>query len=397
MDVHHKNNKPLLIREFNEERDLKMVERLERNCEIGSRKGLSILTNMMGDPLCRIRLYPTHVMMVAELVQTGEVVGVVRGCMKCVGTGLGASHVKMGCILGLRVSPKHRRMGIGLKLVKSVEEWAIRNGAQYIYLATEKNNVASTNLFTLKCNYLKLTSLVILVQPIISHATDPSPDIRIEKLSIEQAVSLYKARLGSKDFFPVDIDAILREKLSMGTWVSFFKEEEWIGLHCNKKNDLFTGKTPSSWAVLSIWKTYEAYKLQIRGAHLLRVFYTTLSNMGAKVFPCLKIPLLCEIPYKPFGFLFLYGLHGEGERVGELFKSLWCFAYNLGRKVKDCKVVVTELGMCDPLLGHVPHGPSMSCIDDLWCFKRVDGVIDDQGRWIGMQSLARVFVDPREF
>lgn len=62
MDLYIDNK--ILIREFNEERDMKVVEKLERNCEIGSRKGLSILTNMMGDPLCRIRLYPIRVMLV---------------------------------------------------------------------------------------------------------------------------------------------------------------------------------------------------------------------------------------------------------------------------------------------------------------------------------------------
>lgn len=58
----------VLIREFNEERDMKVVEKLERNCEIGSRQGLSILTNMMGDPLCRIRLYPIRVMLVGGVL-----------------------------------------------------------------------------------------------------------------------------------------------------------------------------------------------------------------------------------------------------------------------------------------------------------------------------------------
>lgn len=45
---------------------------------------------------------------VAELRENGELVGVVRGCIKCVGTRFGATYVRLGCILGLRVSPKHR-------------------------------------------------------------------------------------------------------------------------------------------------------------------------------------------------------------------------------------------------------------------------------------------------
>lgn len=52
----------------------------------------------------------------AELPENGEIVGVVRGCIKSVGTagaganaGAGEAHtIKIGCILGLRVSPAHR-------------------------------------------------------------------------------------------------------------------------------------------------------------------------------------------------------------------------------------------------------------------------------------------------
>lgn len=284
-------------------------------------------------------------------------------------------------------------MGIGLKLVKSIEGWAINNGAQYTYLATEESNIASTNLF-LRCDYKRLSSLVILIQPVNSYSYNPSQEVKIEKLSINQAIALYKDRLSGKEFVPVDIDAILRAKLSLGTWVSFFKEEEWVDLHYKEKSDHFISKAPSSWAMLSIWKTYEAYKLQIRAAHLVRCFYTTVSNVGAKVFPCFGIPSLGGIPCKPIGFVFLYGLHGEGEKQGELMKSLWCFACNLARKLKDCKAIITELGMCDPLLGHIPQvTTSMSCIDDLWCLKRLDN--DDE--WVKAQSSAHLFVDPREF
>ena len=56
----------VLIRGFDEDRDVKVVEKLERNCEIGTKKGVSIFTNMMGDPLSRIRFYPLHVMLVGD-------------------------------------------------------------------------------------------------------------------------------------------------------------------------------------------------------------------------------------------------------------------------------------------------------------------------------------------
>lgn len=172
MDAQLGNN--LHIREFNEDRDSEVVEQLEKYCETGLRKGVSIYTNMLGDPMCRIRLYSTHIMLVgiyffvlyqaiyiievedfffssniffhdfskcfshtaletvslslkrekaswiwatnmfkispqvAELLEDRELVGVVRGCIKHVGTGCGETHLKIGCILGLRVSPRHR-------------------------------------------------------------------------------------------------------------------------------------------------------------------------------------------------------------------------------------------------------------------------------------------------
>ncbi|KAH7676414.1 Peptide alpha-N-acetyltransferase protein [Dioscorea alata] len=410
MDLHHGLTEKVFIREFNEDRDLKMVEKLEMSCEIGSRRGFSILTNMMGDPLCRIRLYPLHVMLVAELAGNGEVVGVVRGCMKFVGTGLGTNNVRMGCILGLRVSPKHRRMGIATKLVKFIESWAIRNGAEYMSLATEENNIGSINLFVLKFDYMRLNSLWILIQPLDPHAKkikQPSHNVKIEKLSVEQAISLYKNKIGGGKLFPGDIDAILKEKLSLGTWVSYYEDEQWSGLHCNKINEdddddddhEFIHKTPNSWAILSIWKTYESYELQIRGAPIVRFFHSTLSHITSKVLPCLRVYPSSELLSKPFGFLFLYGLHGEGERVGELIKSLWFFAQSLAKNTKDCKVVVTELGACDPLREHVPLSSFTSRIDDLWFIKRVggDAINGDIDIAHDAQAISSIFIDPRDF
>ncbi|KAJ0979937.1 hypothetical protein J5N97_015411 [Dioscorea zingiberensis] len=401
MDLHHGFVEKVFIREFNGDRDLKMVEKLEMSCEIGSRRGFSILTNMMGDPLCRIRLYPLHVMLVAELAGNGEVVGVVRGCMKFMGTGLGTKNVRMGCILGLRVSPKHRRMGIATKLVKFIESWAIRNGAEYISLATEENNIASINLFVLKFDYMRLNSLCILIQPLDPHAKKikPSHNVKIEKLTVEQAISLYKSKLGGEKLFPGDIEAILKEQLSLGTWVSYYEDEQWSGLHCKEKDDEFIHKTPNSWAILSIWKTCESYELQIRGAPIVRFFHSTLSHITSKVLPCLRVYPSSELLSKPFGFLFLYGLHGEGERVGELIKSLWFFAQSLAKNTKDCKVIVTELGACDPLREHVPWGSFTSRIDDLWFIKRVGGDAMNIGdiESTDAQPFSHIFVDPRDF
>lgn len=289
-------------------------------------------------------------------------------------------------------------MGIGLKLVNSVEEWVLRNGAHYTFLATEKNNIASINLFTIKCNYVNLSSLVIYAQPIRSRVNDISQDIKIEKLHVDQAISLYKDRLRHKEVYPTDIDVILKEKLSLGTWVSYFRKEGWINLYSEdqKDGDVISKTQSSSWVMFSIWSSCETYKLRIRKSHPLRYLCTTLSHAREKIFPCLKMPMNDSVP-SSFGFLFLYGLHGEGENLGELMKSTWSFASRLGDTVKNSKVIITELGVCDPLIKHVPKDPTMSCINDLWYAKKLITHIDDRDELLVKGPIGNVFVDPREF
>ncbi|XP_059661947.1 probable N-acetyltransferase HLS1 [Cornus florida] len=388
----------ILIREFNEERDSEEVMKLEKNCEIGSKEGISIFTNMMDDPLCRVKLYPVHVMLVAELLKNRKLVGMVRGCIKYVGTGSVGRHVNLGCILGLRVSPRHRRKGIGLKLVESIEEWLMRNGAQYTSLATEEKNVASTNLFSVKCNYVKLSSLRIYVQPVNSPPKDPPSHITLEKLSIDQAILFYNNHLRGKDMYPVDIDEILKENLSLGTWLSYYKEDDWDGLH---DEDMINSRTPSSWVVTSIWNTSETYKLQVRKSHPFNFFHATLSHARDVIFPCLKMQVNYHSLQETFGFFFLYGLLGEGERLEELMNSLWSFASRLAdQNKKDCKAIVTELADSDPLREHVPQGSSMSCINDLWYLKRANdqqASDEEEDNLMAMRPVGNVFVDPRDF
>ncbi|KOM33432.1 hypothetical protein LR48_Vigan01g298800 [Vigna angularis] len=360
----------LHIREFDEGRDVKVVGKLERKCEIGTKKGVSIFTNMMGDPLSRIRLYPLHVMLVAELLESKELVGVVRGCIKSMRTP-SESLLKIGCILGLRVSPSHRRKGIGLKLVTSVEEWMLRNGAEYAFLATEKNNDASRNLFTNKCKYVSLSSLFIFVHPISFPAKQISKDIEIEKVNIDQAISLYRRTLMAKELYPLDMDSILKENLSLGTWVSYYKEGGLLNLQRKEESeDIITNEITSSWIIFSIWNTCEAYKLQLKKSQ----------------------------PLRPFGFLFLYGLHGEGENLGELMESIWRFTSRMGESLKDCTVVITELGFGDPLVNHIPQTASMSCIDDIWYTKRISSHSDEKDdELLIKRQIGNVFVDPRDF
>jgi hypothetical protein len=289
-------------------------------------------------------------------------------------------------------------MGIGLELVNSVEEWLLRNGAEYTFLATEENNTASMNLFTLKCNYVNLSSLVIFVQQICFPEKNLPEDIKVEKLHIDQAISLYKQKLKDKEICPADIDAILKENLSLGTWVCYFKEDGWMSINSNEKNDQDQdiSKTPSSWIIFSIWNSCEAYnyKLQIRkSSRPLSSCRETLNHAKEKIFPCLVRPMSDSL-----GFLFLYGILGEGEKLGELMKAIWSFASNVGQNVKDCKVIAAELGVTDPLIKHVPDQEySMSRINDLWYAKKLM-LHDNMDRlMLAKGPVGDVFVDPRDF
>ncbi|KMT16260.1 hypothetical protein BVRB_3g054140 [Beta vulgaris subsp. vulgaris] len=338
---------------------------------------------------------------VAEMANHEELVGVVRGCIKKLGFSLRSSHLKMGCILGLRVSPRHRQMGVGLNLMKAIEEWLTRNGAEYMYLATEENNAASRNLFTLKCQYKVLSPLQIYVLPIDNPLKKLSSNVYIEKLQVNQAVSFYKYQLKCKDLYPDDIEAILRGNPSLGTWVCYFNDEVWEGLHVSEDQNTETiiSTKPSSWIVFSLWNSREVYKLQIRRfSHFSYFLHAALTCVSEVISPCIKLPLVQTSSQKPFGFLFLYGLLGEGNRLRELNKTAWNFAAKLAKDA-DCKLVMTEVGDSDPLKKHIPSGSSMLSIKDLWYFKNTDNVGGNNEEITMALSgvLGNVFVDPRDF
>ena len=54
----------VVVREYDEQRDKTAVEELEMRCEVGQSGKLSLLTDLMGDPICRVRNVPLHIMMV---------------------------------------------------------------------------------------------------------------------------------------------------------------------------------------------------------------------------------------------------------------------------------------------------------------------------------------------
>ncbi|KAL8151766.1 hypothetical protein V2J09_021574 [Rumex salicifolius] len=413
------------VRELDVSRDSRGVEEVERRCEVGPSGKLALFTDLLGDPLCRVRHSPAFLMLVAELVVLRrppggavsvadeateiagrrEIVGMVRGCIKTVTCGKKLPrnaknntplpiYTKLAYILGLRVSPSHRRMGIGLKLVRAVENWFRENGAEYSYLATENDNVPSINLFTDKCGYSKFRTPSILVQPVFAHRIRVSPSVSVIKLTPPEAEFLYRRRFATTEFFPRDIDAVLRNKLTLGTFLAVPRAAaaSWSGIEAFLKS-----VEPASWAVASVWNCKDLWRLEVKGASRVTRGLAKTTRLVDRALPWLKIPSMPEV-FRPFGLHFVYGLFGEGPLAAKMVRALCGLAHNLAKE-SGCGVVATEVASQDPLRLGVPHWKMLSCAEDLWCIKRLgedysDGSVGD---WTKSPPGISIFVDPREF
>lgn len=286
-------------------------------------------------------------------------------------------------------------MGIGLKLVRRMEEWFIDNGVEYSYIATENDNLASVKLFTDKCGYSRFRTPSILVNPVYAHREKVSRKVTIIPLSPDDAESLYRRRFATIEFFPRDIDSILNNKLSLGTFLALpsgsYCADTWPGL------DHFLSDPPESWAVLSVWNCKDVFTLEVRGASCVKRTLAKTTRMVDRAFPWLRLPSIPNF-FRPFGLHFLYGLGGEGPEAVKMVRALCGFAHNLAKE-RGCGVVATEVSSCDPLRVGVPHWKMLSCDEDLWCIKRLgedysDGSVGD---WTKSPAGWSIFVDPREF
>ncbi|KAM1073802.1 hypothetical protein ACFX2B_018619 [Malus domestica] len=405
----------LVVREFDPIKDCEMVQDVERRCEVGPSGGLSLFTDLLGDPICRVRHSPAYLMLVAEVVgaeKEREIVGMIRGCIKTVTCGKKLSrngksvtagdvtlkplpvYTKLAYILGLRVSPSHRRMGIGLKLVSRVEEWFRENGAEYSYMATENDNQASVKLFTDKCGYVKFRTPTILVNPVYAHRVKVSSRVTVIELSPSDAEALYRRRFATTEFFPRDIDSVLNNRLSLGTFLAVPRgsvtEETWPGA------DHFSADPPESWAILSVWNSKDVFTLEVKGASLVKRTLAKTTRLVDRALPWMRLPSVPDI-FRPFGVHFLYGLGGEGPRAAKLVKALCGHAHNLAKE-RGCGVVATEVSSREPLRLGIPHWKRLSCDEDMWCIKRLgedysDGSVGD---WTKSAPGMSIFVDPRE-
>ncbi|XP_057431073.1 probable N-acetyltransferase HLS1-like [Lotus japonicus] len=377
------------IRSYEAQSDRAQVENLEKRCEVGPSESVFLFTDTMGDPICRIRNSPMYMMLVAEF--DNELVGVIQGSIKVVtvhGHDPPNGLAKVGYVLGLRVAPHHRRKGIGSNLVRKLEEWFTCNDVDYSYMATDKNNHASVSLFMNKFSYTKFMTPAILVNPVNHYSLEIPSNIEITRLKVEKAEPLYRKFMGSTEFFPNDIGNILRNKLSLGTWVAYFKGDDFGS----------DGQVPHCWAMLSVWNSGEVFKLRLGKAPLCCFLYTKSWCLIDKIFPCLKLPTLPDF-FNPFGFYFMYGVYHEGPFSGKLVRALCQFVHNMAAESKDenCKIIVTEVGGRDELNHHIPHWKLLSCPDDLWCIKALKSEGTNTFHELTETPPTRaLFVDPRE-
>ncbi|XP_051147573.1 probable N-acetyltransferase HLS1-like [Andrographis paniculata] len=391
----------VIVREYCETRDKAAVVELERRCEIGQPGKPSLVTDLKGDPIARVRNFVSHTMLVAEYGQGREIVGVIRGCIKTVTNGKLISstqlpvHVNLAYILGLRVSSTHRRLGIATKLVEELENWCKKNGAEYAYMATECSNHPSLNLFTKKCNYVKFRNPMVLVQPVHRHAKPLPSDIAIVRVPTSQAEHLYRRAFSFSEFFPKDINQLLTNKLNLGTFMALPKKflSEW---NPNSENFDF----PHSFAILSVWNAKEVYRLRVKGVSRLTHAVCFGTRVVDAMIPWLKIPSVPNV-FRDFGFHFMHGLHMEGDDGPRMMTTLCKFVYNMARKDGDSRVVVAEVGQADPVRRSIPHWKKFSWDEDVWCIKKLgdEGNAASREDWCKSTTASPssvIFVDPRD-
>ena len=57
----------IVVREYDPSKDLTNVEEVEKRCEVGPSCKLSLFTDLLGDPICRVRHSPAFLMLVLHI------------------------------------------------------------------------------------------------------------------------------------------------------------------------------------------------------------------------------------------------------------------------------------------------------------------------------------------
>lgn len=159
--------------------------------------------------------------------------------------------------------------------------------------------------------------------------------------------------------------------------------------------------------MVSVWNSGGLFKMRIGRAKLSCWLYKKGLRFLEWAFPCFGGAELPEA-FRPFGFYFVYGVHGEGAMKGKLLRVLCKFVHNMAvKEIEECKFVVTEIGDCSDGTEkvYIPHWKWLSSGEDLWCIKELKSREDGNGGGGGggVCELMRkrlvkraLFIDPRE-
>ncbi|RLN09128.1 putative N-acetyltransferase HLS1 [Panicum miliaceum] len=418
------------VREFDVARDLRAVEELERLCQVGlsgdqssddpaaddggaekkkrrrsgktkKKRGMSLYVEQIGDPFARVRHAPDHVMLVAEYGEEEEVVGVIKACTRMVSRGKkkkqsfssSKQFVKVACLLGLRVSPSHRRLGIATELVRRAESWCAARGAAYATMATTESNAASLALFAGRFAYAPFRRPVFLGHPVHRHRARVPRAHRVLRLPPPLAAAAYAALLppSAAEFLPADLLALLNHKLTLGTYLAI------------ERGGPEDPARPPSFALLSVWDATRSLRLRVGGAPTLLRASLAAARALDRHAPWLQLPSVPDI-FRPFGTYLMYGLRMSGPEGPALLRSLCRHAHNVARKNPACAVLAADLGPEDPAAAVVPHWTKFSCDEDVWCIKKLGATADSNAAgddteddWTTSPAPGVLFVDPREF
>ncbi|KAM0930463.1 hypothetical protein ACQ4PT_001136 [Festuca glaucescens] len=426
---------PVTVRELDMERDLPAVEELERQCQVGisgdqgsaaadgakkskkkKRERMSLCVEQIGDPLARVRHAPEHVMLVAECGE--KMVGVIKACTKMVSRGSISSckntssssspssgsptqqqpYVKVAFLLGLRVSPSHRRLGIGTTLVQAAEEWSRARGAAHATMATTVSNKASLALFAGRFGYAPFRRPVLLGRPVHARRLPLKRHHRVFQLQPALAAAAYARLLPPQDteFLPADMPALLAHKLTLGTFVAI----EGSDHHTATTGAAVTDAEQPSFAVLSVWDSTRSLSMRVGGAPALLRHSLAAVRALDRAAPWMRVPSVPDI-FRPFGAYLLYGVRMSGPAGPALLRTLCRHAHNVARKNPACAVVAADLAPGDPAAAAVPSWRHFSCDEDVWCIKNLsDGnaAPSNDDDWAAPAPPGSVlFVDPREF
>ncbi|RWV84112.1 hypothetical protein GW17_00054206 [Ensete ventricosum] len=349
----------VVVREYNAATDRAAAEEVERTCQLGSSGKMSLHTDLLGDPASRIRHSPTYLMLVLSLllrlvsrslflvsvVEHRVISGRLRWRRR------GDSHIHQGWLSAWSSSVSFssvnsslyhfcqsllflslscidddnnvRRKGIGLRLVRQMEGWFREKGAEYAYMATGKDNEASMRLFTERCDYAKFRVPTILVHPVFAHRLPVPRSVTVLRLGHADAEAIYRRCFATTEFFPRDIDAVLRNPLTVATFLavpaSCAAARQWPGA------EAFLAAPPGSWAVASAWDCGGVLRMEVRGASRLRRGAASATRAADRAMPWLRIPAIPDL-FRPFVAWFLWCVKRLGEEysdggVGDWTKS----------------------------------------------------------------------------